>query len=734
MSRISIKTLKDLEFHQVLKQIADFSSSDLGKTEVLNIVPFSTEELMLESLQVVDEYLSSFSNENRIPNHTFYDVYKSIHLLGIENTFLEPKALLDIDSNLRKVNELKKFFKKFALLFPHLFEKSFEIEYNKEVSELINSKITKYAEVADNASPVLKGIRKEILGIQSQISVSFVRALQKNMKLGYLDAIKESVVEGRRVLAVQSMYRKKVNGSLLGTSKTGSIAYIAPQATLKYSRELQHLALEEKDEVIHILKQLTDELRGYKDLFRNHQDYLTQLDVVSAKAKYAEDIKALLPRLVKEKKINLIKAYHPLLWKQNQLKGLRVIPQNIRLDENQQVIVISGPNAGGKSITLKTIGLLQVMLQSGVLIPVDETSELSFFDTILTDIGDNQSIENQLSTYSYRLKNMNSFLRKCNANTLFLIDEFGTGSDPELGGALAEVLLEDFYNKKAFGVITTHYANLKALADELEFATNANMQFDKRSLEPLYELVTGQAGSSFTFEVAQQNHIPYSLINKAKKRVSRSKIRLDKTISKLQTERNKLQRKSHSLEKEKDKASEHAQDLSDKKDKIQSKLQQFQTLYDTNQKMLQYGRTINDFVNVYFQTNNKKRLTAEFLQWVEMERIKHVKKHPPKKMTKKKKKEKEMQLQKQKKKLEQTEKEVLEAVVKVREEKENKDKIVANKVAGYQYKKGDIVRLIEGRTQGSIERIEGKKLYINFGFFSTQTTKDKIELVKSSRP
>ena len=730
---ISKKTLLDLEFHQVLEQVAGFAISDLGKAEILEITPITEHDARLKALDSVNEYFSSFENDNRIPNHSFYNISKAIHLLKIENAYIEPKDFLEIEANLQKINEVKFFFKKFKEIFPILHSQAIEIPFYKEIGTQITAKITKYAEVSDNATPLLKSIRREINRIQGQIGVSFTRALQKYQQSGYLDAIKESVVEGRRVLAVQYMYRKKISGSLLGASKTGSIAYIAPQATLKYSRELQQLALEEKDEIIRILKELTNELRPHRDLLILYQDYLTDLDIIASKAKYAQDIHGILPKIAIEKKIYLREAYHPILWKQNTLKGLPIIPQTINLDEKQQIIVISGPNAGGKSITLKTIGLLQVMLQCGILIPVHEKSELSFFDTILTDIGDNQSIENQLSTYSYRLKNMNIFLRKCNEDTLFLIDEFGTGSDPELGGALAEVLLEDFYNKKAFGVITTHYANLKALADELEFATNANMQFDKRSLEPLYELVTGQAGSSFTFEVAQQNHIPYSLINRAKKRVSRSKIRLDKTISKLQTERNKLQRQSHSLEKEKGKASETAQELLEKKDKVQDKLEQFQTLYDSNQKMLQYGRTVNEFVNIYFQTNNKKQLTTDFLKWVQAERVKHSKKNPPKKLTKKNKKTAQNKRQAEKKKLAHTEKEVLKAVEVVREKIKKETVAQVKKTANYQYKIGDIVRLIDGRAQGSIEKIEGKKILIDYGLFTTQTSLDKIELVKRGK-
>ncbi len=730
---ITTKTLDDLEFDQVLNQVVPYAISELGAIEVQKIHPISDEKIRLAALHKVDEYLSSFVNENRIPNHSFYNNAKAIHLLGIENTFVEAKDLLEIEANEQTLSSLLRFLKKFKEIYPVLYEDSQEVLFDKSIPELINSKITKYGAVADNASSLLKSIRKEINGIRSQIGASFERALQRYQKLDYLDPIKESVVESRRVLAVQAMYRKKVNGTLLGTSKTGSIIFIAPQATLKYSRELEHLELEEKEEVIRILKELTNELRPYRDLFIQHQHYLTAIDVVAAKAKYAKSINALLPRIVKEKKIYLREAYHPLLWQQNIEKGIPIIPQSIKLDEKQQIIVISGPNAGGKSITLKTIGLLQVMVQSGLLIPVHEKSELSFFTTILTDIGDNQSIENQLSTYSYRLKNMRSFLRKCNENTLFLIDEFGTGTDPELGGALAEVFLEEFYNKKAFGVITTHYANLKALADELEFAANANMQFDKRSLEPLFELVTGQAGSSFTFEVAQQNGIPYSLINRAKKRVSRSKIRLDKTISKLQGERNRLQRQSISLEKEQGKANEEAGLLADKKDRIQDKLAQFQTLYDVNQKMLQYGRNINELTNIYFQTNNKKQLIVDFLKWVQTERVKHTKKNPPKKQTRKKKQEVKIKNQKEKKQLAQTEKEVLQAVKVVREKKKKEAKVEAKKIAEYKYQIGDIVRLIDGRAQGIIEKVEKKILHINYGLFITKASIDKIELVKAVR-
>ncbi len=730
---ITDKTLYDLEFPQVLELVKKFTVSEFGAQEVLKLKPIFDKDLRINTLIETDEYLTSFYNNNRIPSHTFHDISKAIQFLGIENTYIEPRFLLEIVSNVNLIHELIKFFEKFNLLYPTLNTKAEQLPNHIEIVSLITSRINKFAEVADEASNALKEIRKHKRDIESQIGDSFERAMQRYAKLEYLDDIRESVVDGKRVLAIQAMHRKKVLGNILGTSKTGSIIFILPQATQKLDQDLQLLLIKETEEVIRILKEITDDLRPYQEILNLYQAYLTALDVIGAKAKYAQSIKAILPKIATEKKLFLKEAYHPLLFEINQSKGIKTIPQNIELHENQQIIVISGPNAGGKSITLKTIGLLQVMLQSGLLIPVHEKSEFTFFDTILTDIGDNQSIENQLSTYSYRLKNMRIFLKKCNANTLFLIDEFGTGSDPDLGGALAEVFLEEFYHKKAFGVITTHYSNIKALADHLENAANANMQFDKNSLKPLYELVTGQAGSSFTFEVAQQNGIPFNLINRAKKRVSGSKVRLDKTISKLQIERNKWQRQSDFLEEEKGKAAEQTIELEQKQSKVQEKLEQFQVLYDTQQKMLQYGRAINEMANQYFQSDNKKQLLFEFQKWIQSEKVKYAKKNPLKIQTKLDKNVQVKDTKNKEKKLQVIEKEVLKEVEVIREQIKESEKEKAIIIKDYSYQIGDVVRLKDGRATGTVEKIEKKKILINYGTFTTLAVKEQVELVKKTR-
>ncbi|HEU4496384.1 MAG TPA: DNA mismatch repair protein MutS, partial [Flavobacterium sp.] len=534
---------------------------------------------------------------------------------------------------------------------------------------------------------------------------------------------KESFVENRRVLAVLAMYRRKVKGSILGNSKTGSIAYIEPEATLKHSRELSNLEYEEKEEIIRILKQLSNAIRPFLELLKEYQEFLSDIDVIAAKAKYANKINGILPEITEEKRLYFREAYHPILYSNNKKKNEITYPQTIELTSQSRIIVISGPNAGGKTISLKTVGLLQLMLQSGMLIPVHERSETFLFDRILTDIGDNQSIENHLSTYSYRLKNMNYFLKKCTAKTLFLIDEFGTGSDPELGGALAETFLEEFYHREAFGIITTHYSNLKILANELPFASNANMLFDEKSLEPLYKLVLGQAGSSFTFEVAQKNGIPFGLINRAKKKIESGKVRFDKTIATLQKERSKLEKTSQNLKEEETRAREESRRMENINAKIQDKLERYQELYDANQRLIYLGQKVDDLSEKYFNNKSKKDLIGEFLKIVEIENSKR------KKITLKEKKAKEV-IQKE------ITKEAAAKVEEIREEKKEK-KLKAIKQEADKpklpLKLGDRVRMLDGKAVGTLEKIEKNKATVNYGIFTSKVSLEGLELVEAKK-
>ena len=718
MIAITEKTLQDLQFPTVLETLSDICNTDIGKEKALKITPFKEKETLMEALLQTSEYVSSFQNNNAIPNHGFDAITHEIKFLGIEDSFLEVGSFRKIATLSATSNFLLNFLKKFEDYYPNLNARATRVEYTKNIITLIDEVVDKYGEIKDNASPDLLNIRRNMNVVRGKVNQSFGVALSQYNGLGYLDDIKESFVQNRRVLAVLAMYRRKVKGTILGSSKTGSIAYIEPEATLRYSRELSNLEYEEKEEITRILKQLSNAIRPYLSLLIEYQEFLSDIDVIAAKAKYANKINAILPQISEERRLFLRDAYHPILYLNNKQKNEVTHPQTIELNQDNRIIVISGPNAGGKTISLKTVGLLQLMLQSGMLIPVHERSETFLFDRILTDIGDNQSIENHLSTYSYRLKNMNYFLKKCNRKTMFLIDEFGTGSDPDLGGALAEIFLEEFYHREAFGIITTHYSNLKILANELPCAQNANMLFDEKTLEPLYKLVLGQAGSSFTFEVAQKNGIPFGLINRAKKKIETGKVRFDKTIATLQKERSKLEKTSQVLKEEESKAREESKKMENINVKIKQKLESYQELYDSNQKTIYIGQKIEDISEKYFNNKNKKELIGEFLKIIEIENSKR-----------KKISAKEAKVITEKKK------EIIKEVeVKVEEirtiKKEKKLKPVVEKPKPI-LKLGDRVRMADGKAVGTIDSIEKNKATVNYGIFTSKVSLDELELVEA---
>ncbi len=716
MISITEKTLQDLQFPTVLETISSGCNTEIGAQKALEIVPFQDAISLEKALLQTSEYRSSFDNNNAIPNHGFETISHEIKFLAIEDSFLEVGSFRKISAISTTVNFMLLYLKKFEEYYPNLNSRALQVEYTKDIINMIDDVLDKYGEVKDNASPDLLNIRRDMSVVRGKVNQSFGMAMSQYNALGYLDDIKESFVNNRRVLAVLAMYRRKVKGSILGNSKTGSIAYIEPETTLQYSRELSNLEYEEKEEIQRILKHLTDNIRHFLPLIIKYQDFLSDIDVVASKAKYARRINGILPKITSERRVYFRDAFHPILLLTNNEKKEITHPQTIELDQNNRIIVISGPNAGGKTISLKTVGLLQLMLQSGMLIPVHERSETFLFDRILTDIGDNQSIENHLSTYSYRLKNMNYFLKKCNAKTMFLIDEFGTGSDPDLGGALAEIFLEEFYHREAFGIITTHYSNLKILANELPFATNANMLFDEKTYEPMYKLALGQAGSSFTFEVAQKNGIPFGLINRAKKKIETGKVRFDNTIAKMQKERSRMEKTSQDLKEVESKAREEGKLLEKTNLKIKEKLESYQELYDSNQKLIYIGQKVDAISEKYFNNKNKKELVAEFLKIVEMDNSKRRKATIKESIVKK---EKEIAIKK----------EIEVKVEEIRvEKKEKKLKPIIVKPKPI-LKIGDRVRMYDGKAIGTIDKIEKNKAVVNYGVFTSKVSMEALEFV-----
>ena len=719
MKKISEKSITDLEFDIVLEQAASRCATELGKSSLLTLRPFTSFSRIQIEIERVNEYNSSFSNEYNIPNHGFESIDKALGLLSIENSKIEIELFQHIAHLTKTAQSLLRFFKKNKLFFPQLHKFGEDIPIEKSILKEIDRVIDRFGEVRNQASDSLAVIRKQMDQVRGKINQSFGSAMSKYQSSGFLDDIKETVVSNRRVLAVKAMYRRKVKGSLLGSSKTGSIVYIEPQAVVQYSQEMENLIYDEQEEIDRILRELTNWMRPHEELLANYQRYATEIDVLCAKALYAQDMNGVMPKLNDSSDLDLKDAYHPLLYLSNKQKKQATYPQTIHLHNELRILVISGPNAGGKSITLKTIGLLQLMVQTGFLVPVHPQSHMCIFESILTDIGDNQSIENELSTYSYRLKNMNRFLKKCNEKSLLLIDEFGTGSDPELGGALAEIFLEVFYQEKSLGVITTHYTNLKLLADELPHAANANMQFDRNQLSPTFQLVTGEAGSSFTFEVAQKNGIPYRLINRAKKKIERGKVRFDATLAKMQRERSTMAKNTKDLQNEALKSKKQNEKLEKLNAKVKAKLESYQSLFDEDQRMIVLGNKVNELAESYFLNGKKRPLVAGLLQLIEFENAKR-KKQSAAVIRKKKAEKKKLKV------------EVEQKIERVREQKKEKPKVVVKKRPKVQFFIGDHVRLFEGKAVGTIDSLEKNKAFVNYGTFTTQIHTDELELVKRS--
>ena len=717
MVYIPKKTFEDLEFTTVLRQISDFAITPMAKEAILNIKPICDDDKKIKSLLITSEYKSSFDSENKIPNHGFESLIKSFQLLKIENSVLDIDSFRNIASASETVNKLLSFFKKFKTYYPNLFELGSGIEINKELKKQVDLIIDRFGEINNTASESLYSIRKKTQEVKTRIGQTFNKSLSHYTNLDYLDEIRESVIDNKRVLAVKSMHRRKIKGAVMGNSKTGSIVFIEPESTYKLSRELQNLFFEEAEEIKKILSLLTDYFRPFLPLLNLYQNYLIDIDIYYSKSRYANEINGIMPNISNSNELEIYKGFHPILYRSNNLENTKTYPQDILLNKENKIIVISGPNAGGKSITLKTVGLLQLMIQSGILIPVHESSRMCFFEKILTDIGDNQSIENHLSTYSYRLKNMKTFLKKCDKNTLFLIDEFGTGSDPELGGALAESFLEEFYNRDSFGIITTHYSNLKLLANELPAMSNANMQFDNTTLEPIYKLALGEAGSSFTFEVAQKNGIPYSLINKAKKKIERGKVRFDATIAKLQKERSSMAKTGRSLKEKEILAEQASTKLAALNEKTKNKLTNYQELYDHNKKMILLGNKIDHIAEKYFINNKKRPMISEAIQLIESENSKR-----------KKKSAEVLKKQKQIKKI--TESEIEKKIIKIRKEKKKEKKTVHKKIISVVLNIGDNVRIHDSKSIGTIDSIKKNRAIVNYGKFTTQVDLDQLEYVK----
>ena len=711
--------LNELEFPKLLEEITPYAYSPRVAEKISNIKPLPQKEAEF-LLKKTSEFLSSYESENYIPFDEYEDIEEPLKLMLIENFRLEASAFLRIRKITEQIGKLQSFFPKFSENFPNLEEEIKGLEFRKEIIDKISAVFNRFGEVKNEASPLLKEIRESISIAKKNIQENFNKSLNHYAKQDFLDEIRESTIEDQRVLAVKSGFKKRVSGRVLGVSKTGSITYIQPDSVVRHYHQLRESEEEQKKEVDRILRKLTSEIAEFHSQLSDYQEYLYNLDITRAKAKFAEKINGVLPKINTHKTLKLIDAYHPLLWLRNTQENKEIFPQTLQLSEKNRIICISGPNAGGKSITLKTLGLLQLMIQSGILVPVHPRSEMFFFDKLMTDIGDNQSIENHLSTYSSRLKKMSRIVREADENTLLLIDEFGTGSDPELGGALAEAFLEFFYEKESFAVITTHYTNIKLVVEQLPHAQNAAMLFDEETLEPMYKLEVGQAGSSFTFEVAEKNNIPRFIIHSAKKKIERDVVNLDKTIVKLQQEKFEVEKLKSDLTEKREITQNKRENLQKLNEQLQQKLYNFQKLYEEEHRKLQFGTRIQSFIDDYAKGKSRKDIVKDFIKILEQEKFR-------KNQNTEKIEAEKLKVVKRKVTQELKKESVIQTITETQEkiqERERKERALWLKV-------GQRVRIIGSTSIGTIEKIDSKtnKATINYGLFKTQISTDELERV-----
>ncbi len=611
---------EDLEFDVIQELLVSFCHGETATQRARELRPWRTPKRIIPALETTAELLTIRREGMPFPKVACDELGREIRLLKVHDSVLDESGFMRILDASKTVNGILEALAESERSFPRLEELLDGIPNTTELIEAIESVFDAKGEVRADASNLLVSIRGEMTRVRRAINRAFMRAIKVGVEKGWLADTKEGFINERRVLAVNSTHKRKLTGTVLGQSNNGSITFIEPGSCMPLNAEFEMLRDDERKEILRILRDLTQRIRHHLPLIRAYQSVVVELDWTQAKVRLAGECGAHLPHLRKARGFHLIQAYHPLLRMQNAATGRHTEPQTVELAERSRMLVISGPNAGGKSITLKTVGLLLVMLQSGLLIPVHPNSEVGFFDAVLTDIGDNQSIENQLSTYSYRLNRMRGFLEVGGASSLLLLDEFGTGSDPELGGALAEVFFEELYDRGCFGVITTHYANIKTRAAQMPEALNGSMRFDRESLEPLYKLDIGRPGSSFTFEVAEINGIQPDLIERAKGKLDKRRVKLDDLINSLEREKAQLTKLTDRQLRKDLEVDQLRTQLERKQAVLAEKAESQQAIAEEQNIALTRGKRMQQFIDRWDVNSKNKELLEDLRKYLAMER------------------------------------------------------------------------------------------------------------------
>ena len=537
-----------LEFTKVKELLYGYCQADYSHDKALNLEIHTSREIIELELKQTHEYRQLIANAIYFPNDYVLNLAKDLKLLGIPGAVLQTEQVMQIRKLAESMEKLFRWFDKERKLAYNALARVIDNSYyEKAIIELIDRILGEDGQVRDNASEDLKDIRMSLYKRRNELRRMFEKIVARLNKQGYLAEIEESFMSGRRVVAIFAEQKRTVKGILHGESDSRKTAFIEPEETIVLNNQVHELENEERKEVYRILRDLTAKLSVHADLLTDYHSMVGEFDFIRAKAKLAIEIKAEYPAITDKAQVHLVNAYHPLLYLYNQRSKKPTIPVTITLDDTNRILVISGPNAGGKTVTLTTLGLLQMMVQSGLLVPVHPSSQFGIFKQLMIHIGDTQNLEFELSTYSSHLIHMKYFMESANGRTLFFIDELGSGSDPNLGGAFAEVILQELARKHAIGIVTTHYLNLKIMAGKTPGIINGAMAFDEKLLQPQYKLIVGKPGSSYTFSIAERIGLDKSLIEKARELVDQDQFRLDKLLNRTEQDLRDLEKREKEL-------------------------------------------------------------------------------------------------------------------------------------------------------------------------------------------
>lgn len=704
-------------FDKIRNLITSKCLSTLGEEKTDEMIFSSDYNTIQSQLSQTDEFIRIIQEEDNFPVNHFFDVRPALKNIRVEGTWLEESAVFDLRRSLQTIRDIVSFLKKEDeenTPYPHLQELAGEVLIFPHLLTRIDNILDKYGRIKDNASPELNRIRKEITHVSGGISKSLNAILRAAQSEGLVEKdVSPTMRDGRLVIPVAPAFKRKLKGIVHDESASGKTVFIEPAEVVEANNRVRELESEERREIVKILIAFTDEVRPLAPDIVQSYDFLAWIDFIRAKARFALDIEAIRPTVENKQQVGWDKAKHPLLYLSHKKQNKSIIPLDIWLDSENRLLIISGPNAGGKSVCLKTVGLLQYMVQCGLLIPLAESSKVGIFDKIFIDIGDEQSIENDLSTYSSHLTNMKMFVRNCDSKSLLLIDEFGGGTEPQIGGAIAESLLKRFNEKESFGVITTHYQNLKHFANEHQGVVNGAMLYDRHLMQPLFTLSIGNPGSSFAIEIARKIGLPEDVIAEASEIVGSDYINMDKYLQDIvrdkrywETKRQSVRQKEKRLE---EITSQYETDLTDvgkqRKEIIrQAKEEAQRLLSDANAKIENTIRSIKEAQAEKEKTKEVRQGLAAFKAKLEAEET-------------------------------QVDDKISRKIQKLQErEKSKKEKPKATKEEKLQtISVGDSVRMKGQTSAGEIMEIQGKNAVVAFGMIKSTVKLESLERVSKNQ-